>query len=494
MKKVNFKYLPLLISSMAVQIATDPSDFGFKVKERLRQRGLFEAQRLEGGATPRSLIDKARLQGEDAKGLLKLIWRAEKARLDVDFPSRTKTKVNTKHWKLTVYHYLTNSYPHSSAGYAERTHKNLRAQVMSGIKVKAFTRGSYPLDVGVIPDTSKDTIEGVQYYRILPPVHFPLREMRDEYTVRYLVGQAKKAHILHTTTGFHNAHIVARAAAQLEIPWVYEVRGEPESTWVSKFEGKEREAAENSDYVKLCREKETEAARTADHLVVLSDISKRDFVERGIPEERITVIPNGVDEELIARDFDKAEIREELGLPCEVKIVGSITSVVHYEGLEYLIRALEFLPEYKALIVGDGVELPKLRELAEELKFADRVIFAGRRPNDEIWKWYAALDVFAVPRLDVEVCRKITPLKALIAQAIGIPVVASNLPALTEVTGYCETYANPEDSYDLAKKILSIEERQGNRSLLWASERTWRSNGDRFLDLYKKIISLNFAL
>lgn len=475
---------------MAVQVASDPTEFGFKVQERLRQRGLIEAQLFEGGTSKRSLIDKARLKGEASRGLTKLVWKSEKARLDLDFPKRDHDVVKKNQWKLSVYHYLTNSFPHSTAGYAERSHKNLRAQVMSGIKVKAFTRGSYPLDVGIIPDTIKDIIEGVQYYRILPPLYFPLQEMRDEFTVRMLVSSAKKAHILHTTTGFHNAHIVSRAAQKLGIPWVYEVRGEPESTWVSKFADDQRERAQNSDYVRLCRAKETEAALAADHVVVLSEISKQDLIDRGVPGANITVVPNGVDEEYLEKEYDQLSVRAELGLPTDCKLVGTVTSVVPYEGLENLIKSIPHLDGYKALIVGDGTSLPQLKLLAEELNIQDRVIFAGRQPNADIWKWYASLDVFAVPRIDVEVCRRITPLKALVAQAMGIPVVASDLPALREVTGGHAHFVKAEDPLALAKGIKNLQLEQLTKAgIEWANQRTWESNGSKYLELYTDLLS-----
>lgn len=485
MKKKNLKFLPLLFSSMAVQVASDPVDFAFKAQERLRQRGILKTQLIDSNSAAASLIDKARLEGENARGLAKLVWRMEKSRLDLDFPQRKHDVLKPGQWKLSVNHYLTNSFPHSTAGYAERSHKNLRAQVMSGIKVKAFTRGSYPLDVGIIPSAFKDVIEGVQYYRILPPVYFPLQAMRDEFTVRMLISNAKKAHILHTTTGFHNAHIVARAAEKLGVPWVYEVRGEPESTWVSKFSGQDKVRAQSSEYVEICRSKETEAALAADHVVVLSEISKNDFIARGVPASKITVIPNGVDEEFLDKDFDQLSIRKELSLPTDCKLVGTVTSVVPYEGLETLIEALPMLDGYKALIVGDGVSLPNLKQRAKELNVLDKVIFAGRQPNADIWKWYASLDVFVVPRIDVEVCRKITPLKALVAQAIGIPVVASELPALKEVTGGLASYCEPGSPSSLAIEITKAGRLDLRTAATdWANSRTWESNGKRFLNLY----------
>src|SRR5699024_6414371 len=105
------------------------------------------------------------------------------------------------------------------------------------------------------------------------------------------------------------------------------------------------------------------------------------------------------------------------------KIVGSVTSVVEYEGLDDLVRAAACGYEETVLIVGDGVYLPVLKDLARKLGVADRVIFAGRQDNETIWKWYAAMDIFVVPRKDTLVCRTVTPIKPVMAQALGIPVI-----------------------------------------------------------------------
>ena len=68
-------------------------------------------------------------------------------------------------------------------------------------------------------------------------------------------------------------------------------------------------------------------------------------------------------------------------------------------------------------------------------------------------------------------CRTVTPLKALQAQALGIPVIASDLPALREVTGGVESYVPGEDPKALAEAIAGVEESDTGRN--WAATRTW---------------------
>lgn len=225
----------------------------------------------------------------------------------------------------------------------------------------------------------------------------------------------------------------------------------------------------------------------ASAVVALSDISRQQMIERGVDPAKIVVIPNAVDEELIDKKFQREAIREELKLPVNVKIVGTVTAVVDYEGLDCLVRALALLPsEWRGLVVGDGTSLPGLKELATDLGVRDRIDFVGKKPSTDIWKWYAVLDVFAVPRRDTRVTRVVTPIKPLIAMALGIPVVASDLPALREVTGDKAQFFTASAPEELAASILSAFHGRKKLQETDLRTRTWRANSERFSLLFRE--------
>ena len=223
-------------------------------------------------------------------------------------------------------------------------------------------------------------------------------------------------------------------------------------------------------------------------VIALSEVSKQQMIIRGVPAEKITVVPNAVNEDEIGRTFNKEEIRRELGLAAHQKLVGTVTAVVDYEGLDTLVDALAHLPEdFSVLIVGEGTARPGLEQRAAELGLTDRAIFAGRQPNENIWRWYAALDVFVVPRKDTEVTRNVTPIKPLMAMALDIPVVTSDLPALREVTGGRATYVVAGEPELLAKEVQAVVgTRQGGPD--WARQRTWQANGRRYRRVYNRLL------
>lgn len=130
-----------------------------------------------------------------------------------------------------------------------------------------------------------------------------------------------------------------------------------------------------------------------------------------------------------------------------------MTSVANYEGWETLIAALPSRSDdWQVLIVGEGIALPKLQWQAEDLGSVAEQFLPGK-PSREIWKWDASLNAFAVPRKDFLATRRMTPIKPLIAMALGIPVVASDLPALREVTADSVTYMTPGSPEELAQIV-----------------------------------------
>ena len=83
----------------------------------------------------------------------------------------------------------------------------------------------------------------------------------------------------------------------------------------------------------------------------------------------------------------------------------------------------------------------------------------------------------------------------MMAQALGIPVIASDLPALREVTGGVARYFTPESVQDLGEALsevleLSATDREtlGNKGKEFARKRTWQSNADAMIDLYDRLL------
>ena len=389
-----------------------------------------------------------------------------------------------------VLHVLTNSLPHTGSGYAQRSHSILASLRAEGFDVAAVTRPGYPVQIGVPWAAGRDTVDGIDYHRLLPARLAQGQAARLQQHAELLAEhvRATRPALLHTTTHFVNAVAVEAVARAFGIPWVYEVRGQLADTWAA-VRGPEALASER---YRLFQERETQAARGADGVVTLGEGMRERLVAAGVDPEAVVLCPNAVGETFVAEPPTREAARAALDWPhpADAFVVGTVSSLVDYEGLDTLLRAAALVaprrPELRVHIAGDGVARPGLVALARRLGIEDRCSFPGRVARSEAILHQAALDVFVVPRRDLPVTRSVTPMKTVEASAVGRPVVASDLPALAELVedGRTGLLVPAEDPAALAEAL----ERLGAAGRQWAlATRTWAGNARRYRDLYARL-------
>jgi glycosyltransferase involved in cell wall biosynthesis len=143
------------------------------------------------------------------------------------------------------------------------------------------------------------------------------------------------------------------------------------------------------------------------------------------------VVVNGVDAARLGEAaLGREDARGVLGLGHDSLVVGCAARFDPVKRLDRLIRACAALadPRARLVLVGRGPEERRLRLLAGGLAASSRVVFAGEVPNAA--RLFLAFDVYAAPS-----AKEGMPLGVLEAMALGLPVVASDIPAHREVLG-----------------------------------------------------------
>jgi len=103
-----------------------------------------------------------------------------------------------------------------------------------------------------------------------------------------------------------------------------------------------------------------------------------------------------------------------------------IGRLVAYKGLDFLLRALERVPDLRLDIVGAGPQGPRLRTLAQALAVSDRVRWYGEYPDEDLPRRMADADFLVLPSVTIE---EMFGLVVLEAMAAGRPVITTALPS-----------------------------------------------------------------
>jgi len=393
-----------------------------------------------------------------------------------------------------VLHLVTDALPTTSAGYTIRTHEIAVAQHAAGLDPHVVTRCGFPVTQGKMDGRRLVTLDGVPYHRLLPWLMPRSADAKGLELAAGLTRQLRPS-VLHAASNFANARLALALRERYGLPVVYEVRGFWEDTWLSRHPGAGQ--LNSSELYQRNRDLETGCMLAADLVVTLGEAMREEIAARGVPAEKVLIVPNAVSEEFLEPLPDAAALREELSLDPGEYVVGVVSSLVPHEGIGTLLEAIAILRARglpaRALIVGDGPERAALQRQAAEAGLAQAAVFTGRVPAAKVRQFHALLDVFVVPRTPDRVCQLVTPLKPIEAMASGLCVVTSEVKALgeivkQEVTGMQTVPQDPVSLADCLEHLLyspDIRKKLGDNAREWvARDRTWANHAARYRDAY----------
>lgn len=209
---------------------------------------------------------------------------------------------------------------------------------------------------------------------------------------------------------------------------------------------------------------EDHVPKWVDHITTHTTFLQGRLRALGIPPQKITYLPTGVDEvrfvEVAAEQVEK--LRGNLGLQGRsvVAYIGSLSQPSH--PLELLLQAFEIvhaeLPESCLLLVGGGEYFEALRDLSQSPKWQRSILLAGRIPPGEIPAYYRLADLVVDPVYDDMAARCRLPLKLLESWASGVPFVSAQVGDRELLMGDppAGLLARPGDASDLARRILDV--------------------------------------
>ena len=401
---------------------------------------------------------------------------------------------------MRILHVLDHSIPLHS-GYSFRTLAILRQQRALGWETMHVTGAKHTAASAPVEE-----IDGYAFHRTPPKGRLVERlPVLDQLAVIHGLAQRVsqlipelRPDVVHAHSPSLNGIAAIIAARRHGIPVVYEVR----ALWEDGAVDHGVASAGGWRY-RVTRGLETWVLKRADAVTTICEGLRRELVARGIPEDKVTVVPNAVD----ARRFafggraDPALARS-LGLEGAC-VLGFIGSFYGYEGLALLLRALPRMlvrmPAIRVLLVGGGYEEEALKRQAAAAGLEKTVIFAGRVPHERVQEYYNLVDVFVYPRERTRVTELVTPLKPLEAMAQGRAVVASDVGGHRELirTGETGLLFRAGDPCSLADTVLHLLEHpeladaMRNQARRYVeTERSWAASVASYADVYARLLNV----
>ena len=228
------------------------------------------------------------------------------------------------------------------------------------------------------------------------------------------------------------------------------------------------------------------ALRKAEHIIALSEDLKSATSQFGVPPEKITVIPNGV-------NIDQFPMGERSTRKTQILFVGSL---IERKGVNYLIEAMGIVtekhPDYRLILVGEGRDRNNFEKMVTRLGLEETIVFVGTQSQQMVSELLRESRLLVLP--SIEEGQGVVLVEAM---ASGTPCVGSRVGGIPDViTPDVGQLVEPRDVQGLAAAINRYIE----DDVLWinasqkARERVereydWFTLSEKMITVYHQVLN-----
>ncbi len=296
-------------------------------------------------------------------------------------------------------------------------------------------------------------------------------------------------HFRSNFEGYPLVHPQVRKGARL----LYEANGFPSVELKYHYAG----LIDNPALVEKLRRQEAACLQAADAIVTVSDTNRQFISERGIPADKISVIPNGVDPTVFSYRAPPAADGSQL----EILYLGTLS---WWQGIETLIQAVALVARERSVrlrLVGVATKQRRqeLEQLVDQLEVGQCVEFGQLHDSSAVAQLLHESHMTVVPLLAVDrnTRQGCCPLKLLEAMFSGCPVIAADLPVVRELADPLSHYLpiRSGDAGNLKNAILQLADDRALALRLSRQARdhvagryTWTRANEQLLALYDALL------
>lgn len=338
------------------------------------------------------------------------------------------------------------------------------------------------------PDTNKIERQNFDVQEIRGDSYSLLGNLRYSYGLYKKLKQIKKLDIIHCLYPFSSllSAVIYKKINNNSVKIIYDVR----SPWIEMGVEKDLFPSVLVNLIKKIFYKiEAKLARNVDSFIFITDGLKR-FYEQQLELESYshTEIPSGVDTNLFSYR-DEPFIGGEYRIDEDDFVIGYVGAIQKMRKMDFTIHALKHLNKIrnncKAVFVGEGPDIPRLKCLADDLALSKQVIFTGKVPYEKVPKFISLFDVGVCHLPDKLAVRYSFPLKILEYLSCKAPVLCNDIEAHQHIARDLKNvfiYSDLKSFIDTVENI-SYEPDDNIKNY------DWENIVDRIVEVYQRCVA-----
>lgn len=210
-------------------------------------------------------------------------------------------------------------------------------------------------------------------------------------------------------------------------------------------------------------------------LVTISEDIKKEHIRRGIPEEKILVLEDGIDLERFEINDDRYFWRKKLGLPTNMNLIVYCGHFYEEKGIEHILLTAKKLSKENILFIlvgGFSKDVNNWKEYCKK-ELITNVFFVGFINNSEVPKYLKSADVLIMPyntKVNFEVMdiNTTSPMKLFEYMASNRPIISSNIPTISKVIEHNKNglLAEPNNIEQLSSYVVELIKNKEKSNML----------------------------
>ena len=243
-----------------------------------------------------------------------------------------------------------------------------------------------------------------------------------------------------------------------------------------------------------------------DNVICISQATKEECMHRGIPKDKLSIVPNGISDNFFIENKTKEQLKKTLSNELNInlidkKIILSVGRLVERKGLHWFIENVISKikvqrQDFVYLIVGDGIFKNTIREIIDKNNLEDDVVMLGKVGDKTLKILYNASDVFVMPNIPVEGDMEGFGIVILEAASCGVPVVASELEGIKAAVkngknGFLIEPYDIEGFIKVIVRLLSDDKARkdfGGMARMFSMENySWQKIAEQYMKIFRSL-------